>query len=743
MKMARAVLLLLAFILAGVPAAQAQTGAPPPGMTQQQFDALVEAISRSVVARMKEGGTVAAAKPAPADAGAAGTSGSAEEMMAAFVDRAGTVLSSFPLLARELARIPAALDESASGGRGLWLFLVVLAVAACATVLAEAMVRRVLGPFRSRLESSATASSGWHTVPPLLGLLVTDAAALGAVWLVGYGILGTWFGGSDNQSRLASAVLVGIFSWRLYMFAFRIVLRPDLPGARLAAMDDAGAVAVYNRISIVVIGIIAVGTYLRILLALGSPSETISLAKVVGNIVIFGLFVWCARASREPMAQWFASLGRSTGRRTIGEAIGRNWLAVALPFFALLLVAQVYGAIAFRPAIPAAMLLTLNVVIALIFFETVIDHLARPHRISAAAGQDEPEPAGASSAVPRFGTVVARCVRVAAFVGAGALVAQTWIVDVIAMVDRSGWQSMTRSSLTTAGTIFAAFVAWELIKFTTVRYGARLATGDGSMHDLDEEPGAGGASRLATMMPLLRVALAIVIVVIGGLIVLSELGVNITPLIAGASVFGLAISFGSQTLVRDIVSGIFYLADDAFRVGEYIDCGKAKGTVEGFTLRSLRLRHQNGQVHTIPFGQLGQITNFSRDWTTVKFNLRLARNTDLEKLRRTVKKIGIDMQEDPELKAALLQPLKMQGVDDIADNAMIVRFKFTVKPGQTQVQREAIKRMVAAFGPAGIEFANATVAVQTLGAPLDTAGAAAAAAQAIARASAAAEAAAL
>ena len=131
---------------------------------------------------------------------------------------------------------------------------------------------------------------------------------------------------------------------------------------------------------------------------------------------------------------------------------------------------------------------------------------------------------------------------------------------------------------------------------------------------------------------------------------LSELGVNITPLIAGASVFGLAISFGSQTLVRDIVSGIFYLAEDAFRVGEYIDCGKAKGTVEGFTLRSIKLRHQNGQLHTIPFGQLGQITNFSRDWTTVKFNLRFARDTDVEKLRKTVKKIGLDMMEDPEIK---------------------------------------------------------------------------------------------
>jgi small-conductance mechanosensitive channel len=99
-------------------------------------------------------------------------------------------------------------------------------------------------------------------------------------------------------------------------------------------------------------------------------------------------------------------------------------------------------------------------------------------------------------------------------------------------------------------------------------------------------------------------AAIIVIFVVAALAVLSELGVNITPLIAAVSIFGLALSFGSQTLVRDIVSGIFYLADDAFRVGEYIDCGKAKGTVEDFTLRSIRLRHQNGQIYTIPFGQL-------------------------------------------------------------------------------------------------------------------------------------------
>ena len=125
---------------------------------------------------------------------------------------------------------------------------------------------------------------------------------------------------------------------------------------------------------------------------------------------------------------------------------------------------------------------------------------------------------------------------------------------------------------------------------------------------------ASTATRLGTLIPLLRVTVAIMLTVVALLIALENIGVNVTPLLAGASVLGLALSFGSQTLVRDIVSGIFYLTDDAFRVGEFIDCEKAKGTVEGFTLRSVRLRNQSGQLHTVPFGELGRVTNFSRDW---------------------------------------------------------------------------------------------------------------------------------
>jgi small-conductance mechanosensitive channel len=269
-------------------------------------------------------------------------------------------------------------------------------------------------------------------------------------------------------------------------------------------------------------------------------------------------------------------------------------------------------------------------------------------------------------------------------------------------------------------TALGAYLAWEAVHFATEpRGGATPAVGPQSEEKREATGGPPtSASRLETLAPILRLLFGSIIIVTAALMILGSLGVSITPFIAGASVIGLAISFGSQTLVHDIVSGLFYLADDAFRVGEYIDVGKAKGTVEGFTLRSIRLRHQSGQIHTIPFGQLGQITNFSRDWTTLKFNLRFDRNTDIEKLRKTTKKVGLAMVEDPELKDDIIEPLKLQGVADIDDTATIMRFKITVHPTRPSfIQRDAVKRLIAAFRDTGIEFASALATAPTPSAP--------------------------
>ncbi|MBV9304701.1 MAG: mechanosensitive ion channel family protein, partial [Acidobacteriaceae bacterium] len=139
--------------------------------------------------------------------------------------------------------------------------------------------------------------------------------------------------------------------------------------------------------------------------------------------------------------------------------------------------------------------------------------------------------------------------------------------------------------------------------------------------------------------------------------------------------------------------------------------GRVKGTVEGFTLRSVKLRHQNGQVHIVPFGQLGSITNFSRDWITLKFNLRVARDVDLERVRKITKAIGLEMMDDPEMAQLIIEPLKLQGIADILDNALLLRFKVTTKPGNpTLVQRQAIRRIISRFPEAGIHFPSAASA---------------------------------
>jgi small-conductance mechanosensitive channel len=690
--------------------------APPPGMSKEQFDGLVEAISQAVVRKLKaEGQTVAgplADKPAEP-----GLEDTVEEKVGHFIDRSIVIGAALPELGRQVLRIPSALGGVSGDGRGVVAFVALLGVLIAGALAAEWGVRWLLTRPRERLAERAHSLPGLRALPPLVGIAVLDGVGLIAVWLVSYGGVGAGFKGSGLQARVATFALVGVFAWRLYMFVFRVAMRPGLAKARLAVMTDEDAITTYARISTLILGIVAARVFLQTLNAMKIPLEALAAAQIIVNVGIVAGMIATARASRHGLGTWFASLGAVEGRSSLGEAIGRRWLMIAVPLFLLLGATQIFGAVSGRFTIPAAMLLTLNVLIGMILLETLSDYITQTGRGDAApaahAASGAVRHAGGSSV--RMLDVIARCVRVAAIIFAVFVVAQTWVVDVLGLVDPSGWRALTRASFTAGTTLFVAFVLWELVKFTSARYSAKVTAPGAAPVDHDEGMPT-GATRLATLMPLLRLALAIVIGIVALLIVLSELGVNITPLIAGASVFGLAISFGSQTLVRDIVSGIFYLADDAFRVGEYIDCGKAKGTVEGFTLRSIRLRHQNGQVHTIPFGQLGQITNFSRDWATLKFNLRFTRDTDLEKLRKLVKKIGQEMLEDPELKDEFLEPLKMQGVADILDNAIVVRFKFTVRPNKpTFVQRQAVKRMVAAFAPAGIEFATNTVAVQTMG----------------------------
>lgn len=242
----------------------------------------------------------------------------------------------------------------------------------------------------------------------------------------------------------------------------------------------------------------------------------------------------------------------------------------------------------------------------------------------------------------------------------------------------------------------------------------------------------GATTRLGTLLMIVRNFLLAAIIAVALMIALDELGVNIAPLFAGAGVVGIAIGFGAQSLIRDMFSGMFYLIDDAFRTGEYIDIGTCKGTVEKISIRSFQLRHQNGPLNTVPFGDIKKLTNYSRDWVIVKLPIRVTYDTPVPKLNQIIKKISKDLLADEDVGHLFLQPLKSQGVYEMEDSAMVMRVKFMTKPNeQFVVQRMVYARIRDEFLAAGIKFAHRNVTVYVAnpdGSPVKDSGKAAAAA---------------
>ena len=257
--------------------------------------------------------------------------------------------------------------------------------------------------------------------------------------------------------------------------------------------------------------------------------------------------------------------------------------------------------------------------------------------------------------------------------------------------------------------VLICYVFWEVISAMIQR---RLAE---EMPETDEdmEEGGAGGSRIGTLLLLLRKFMLAVIVVMATLIMLSSIGVNIGPLIAGAGVIGLAIGFGAQTLVKDIIAGVFFLMDDAFRVGDYIEAAGTKGMVDHISLRSLRLRHPRGMVNTIPFGDIGIVTNMSRDYIITKLDFRVRYDTDIDQVRKIIKKkVYEPIMQNPELGPKLLDKIKSQGVRQMDDSAMIMRIKYKTEPGQQFIIRKEVYRLMQeAFHEAGIEFAHRNVTV--------------------------------
>lgn len=575
------------------------------------------------------------------------------------------VIDGLPTVSHDAAAAVKAALAATPAGREAPMQLLLVAGVLASLILLSKLVDWQFSPAIKAADASEQDTS-------VFLLLVRDAIDVALLVLAAFVAVRLLFPGADPLDRLAVGMLWGFVRWWAIVKLVNIVLRPDWPRARLVPVFDAAARnASWIAALALALGIAFIST-VPVLLGggLSAPSAR-ALALLIG--VIEGALILAA-----------------LGGVFAGEPRPPRWLRITLPL------------------VVGAVVLVWSLSVLLLEFSAYHAIVQCLQAIAGAYILDRLLVVGANGIQPIYATAARRVIWLATAASVLFGLAKLILVSLLHMLTPEAWAKIERGYTSAFLILVVGFALYEALKaWAKVQFGA------GQVPSMPgDEVQAEAASRVATVMPIVMGFGGSLILVISTMLALGELGVSIGPLIAGAGIIGLAFSFGSQALVRDIVSGMFYMVDDAFRIGEYVDTGRHKGTVERISLRSVRLRHQDGQVHNVPYGQFGAVTNFSRDWVTMKFNLRLGRNADIEQVRKIAKRLGQEMLTDPELGPDFLLPLKLHGLADVQENALILRFKFTVKPIQpTIVRREVMKRLFLKFREEGIAFAMHSVTV--------------------------------
>jgi len=240
--------------------------------------------------------------------------------------------------------------------------------------------------------------------------------------------------------------------------------------------------------------------------------------------------------------------------------------------------------------------------------------------------------------------------------------------------------------------IVAQRVVVRLLRLFRVRVAARLS-------------GHADIQRVETVTRVIRYVATSVITLIGGMLVLSELGISIAPILGAAGVVGLAIGFGAQSLVKDYFSGFFLLLENQIARGDVVRIADKSGQVEDITLRYVRLRDYNGDVHYVPNGLISTVTNLSREYSCAVMDIGVSYREDLGRVFTVILDTARMLKEDAEFSPRILEPLELAGVESLGDSAVIVRCRFKVRTlEQWNVRREFLRRLKAEFDARGIEI---------------------------------------
>jgi moderate conductance mechanosensitive channel len=532
--------------------------------------------------------------------------------------------------------------------------------------------------------------------PYAMARLVLELAPIAAFAAAGNSLLATIIG-ADSVARIAILALVNAYVvCRAVMSILRAFVGGSTPGTSLFALpaETAAPIETWTRriVGVAVFGLALANVARALGLERPAYLAMVKLVILIPHLLLVVVILRCRRI--------VASFIRAPAADSGFLSILRNRFADVWHYVAIFADLALWAIWAFR--IPNGYSVVAYYAAVAIFILV----LARAAWAVALGGLDRAFHPG-SGLLARSPTAEVLAARyrpvlhlalstVIAIIAIGALL-EVFGVDALGWFDPGHIGAILLSELSSVLLAIAvAVIVWEACNSAIERQLAHFA----------REGAYARAARLRTLLPMLRTALIVTILTIAGLTALSAIGVNIAPLLAGAGIVGIAVGFGSQKLVQDVVTGVFLLLENAMQVGDFVTVSGLSGTVENLSVRSIRLRAGDGSVHIIPFSAVTSVTNTNRGIGNAAISVNLAYDEDVDKAGEVLKQIAAEMRREPEFKTRMRGDLDLWGVDKVdgATVTIVGQIECT-DSGRWPVQREFNRRMKIRFQELGMDIA--------------------------------------
>jgi moderate conductance mechanosensitive channel len=534
-------------------------------------------------------------------------------------------------------------------------------------------------------------------VPLVLARLVLELIPVLGIVLVGHLIAGSSLGGQTIDRLIILAIVDAYAICVALLCLARMLLSPEASRLRLFHLRDAAATYLtYWARRLVLIAVLgyAIGE-VGVLLGLSDIAHD-SFEKGVG-LVLHLCLVYIVVRNRRAVRRWIRAPEGSTGmlaRLRNGFAGIWHWFALFLLVAGWLVwaieVPHGYAAVLHYFIVTALVLIAARLVLLVLL--GMVDRLMRPP-------PDAPSLyPGMHARLRAYHPVVTVALRLTIYLLCILGLLQLYGLNTFLwLVDTALGLRVLSASATLLLTIVLAFGAWEAINGGFQQH----------LDHLERDAQIAKSARLRTLLPLMRSTLLITIAIIAGLMILSEIGINIAPLLAGAGIVGVAIGFGSQKLVQDLITGIFLLLENAMQVGDTVTVSSMTGVVEALSVRTIRLRAADGSVHIIPFSSVTSVTNVNRGLGNAAVSVSVAFDEDTDRVAAELAAIVAGMRSDPALSAQMLSDFQLWGVDKVDGAAVTIAGQVVcTDSGRWPVQREFNRRMKRRFQELGIRIFN-------------------------------------